>query len=239
LADRDKRGPYRDLADFRRRINPGPEALALLIRCGAIDFTGQPRPTLFLEADLQDKEGVRDQRSGVRSQGSGVRNQQLNLSFLSVDSSSAFDDWSPTDYALERRLRDEWAILGFILGPPMLSLFRPQLPSDLITSRELPDHVGRLVRVAGLVATGRHTPTADGRNMQFVTLEDEEGLIEVTLFPGTCPLVAYLTLGPYVVTGVVEEQYDVLTVTARSFQPMDKLHPHDAACPTMNNNLGR
>ena len=54
--------------------------------------------------------------------------------------------------------------------------------------------------------------------MQFVTLEDEWGLIEATLFPGTCPPVAYLTLGPYIVTGIVEEQYGVLGVTAQRFQ---------------------
>ncbi len=131
-----------------------------------------------------------------------------------------FDEqgWSPTDYDAGRRLRDEWELLGFVVGPRLLSLFRPGLPGDLVTSRELPDHRGRLVRVAGLVATARHTPTADGRTMQFVTLEDEWGLIEVTLFPGTCPPVAYLTLGPYLVTGVVEEQYGVLTVTARRFE---------------------
>src|SRR5207253_3340350 len=44
LADRARRGPFRDLADFRRRVNPGPEALTLLIRCGALDFTGKARP---------------------------------------------------------------------------------------------------------------------------------------------------------------------------------------------------
>ena len=87
-----------------------------------------------------------------------------------------------------------------------------------MTSRDLPAHVGRSVRVAGVVATARHTPTTDGRTMQFVTLEDEWGLIEVTLFPGSCPPVAYLSLGPYVATGVVEEQYGVVTVTARSFR---------------------
>jgi hypothetical protein len=54
--------------------------------------------------------------------------------------------------------------------------------------------------------------------MQFVTLEDEWGLVEVTLFPGTCPAAPYLTLGPYLAAGVVEEQYGVLTVTARSFE---------------------
>jgi len=197
VANRQQHGPYRDLADFRCRIRPGPEALALLIRSGALDFTGMTRPALFLEAELQDH---------ARSLGDGLFQQNLS------------QDWSPADYALDRRLRDEWELFGFLTGPPLLSLFRPHLPPGLITSRELPEHAGRVVQVAGLVATGRHTPMSDGRVMQFVTLEDECGLIEVTLFPGACPPVAYLALGPYLVTGMVEEQYGVRTVTARSFR---------------------
>jgi hypothetical protein len=54
--------------------------------------------------------------------------------------------------------------------------------------------------------------------MQFVTLEDEWGLIECTLFPGTCEPVAYLAMGPYTATGRVEEQFGVLTLTAEKFE---------------------
>jgi DNA polymerase-3 subunit alpha len=230
LNDRRQHGPYRDLADFRRRVQPGPESLAVLIRCGALDFTGRPRPALFLEADLQDRgqeSGVRSQESGVRSQESGVRSQGSERrgkggdGWLFPDPWPLTPDswgWSPADYAAERRLRDEWQILGFSVGPPLLSLFRPRLPAGLVTSRRLAEHVGRRVRVAGLLAAARHTTTVDGREMQFVTLEDEEGLIEVTLFPSTCPLAPYLTLGPYLVTGLVERQFDVVTVTAQDFR---------------------
>ena len=83
-------------------------------------------------------------------------------------------------------------------------------------SHELGGHVGRVVRVRGLVATARHVVSEAGRPIQFVTLEDEHGLAEVTLFPGTCPLLTHLTLGPYVATGVVDEQFGVLTLTAES-----------------------
>jgi DNA polymerase III alpha subunit len=197
LADRARCGPYRDLADFRRRLQPGPEALAVLIRSGALDFTGQPRPALFLEADLQDRAGS---SNGDLFPGELAR------------------AWAPADYAATRRLRDEWELLGFITGPPLMSLFRSRAPVNGITSRDLPGHIGRRVRLSGLVATARHTPTSDGRDMQFVTLEDEWGLIEVTLFPGTCAPVAYLSLGPYNVTGRVEEQYGVRTVTAEKFE---------------------
>jgi error-prone DNA polymerase len=215
LADRQRRGLYRDLADLRRRLNPGPETLALLIRCGALDFTGQSRPSLFLQADLQ--------------------NAETGGACLF---SSPAEDWAPADYAAERRLWDEWSLLGFVVGPPLLALFRARLQGRYVTSRELSAHVGRRVQVAGLVATARHTPTADGRPMQFVTLEDEWGLIEVTLFPGTCPLVAYLTLGPYVAQGYVEEQYGVLTVTAQSFREARRAEPLGRAEPRKGPAIG-
>ncbi len=50
--------------------------------------------------------------------------------------------------------------------------------------------------------------------MQFITLEDETGLTDVTLFPGNAALLPYLMLGPYLATGVVEEQYGALTLNA-------------------------
>jgi len=195
LAERDHNGPYRDLADFRRRLRPEPEALALLIGCGPLDFTGRPRPDLFLEADLRDRD-----------------KGQAGL-FAAEPA-----DWLPKNYGEDCRLRDEWRLLGFVVGPPLMSLFRPQLPRHLVTSRELPQHVGRRVHVAGVTATARHTLTAKGRPMQFVTLEDEWGLIEVTLFPGSAPQTPYLTLGPYLAAGTVEDHYGVLTVNASSFQ---------------------
>jgi hypothetical protein len=54
--------------------------------------------------------------------------------------------------------------------------------------------------------------------MQFLTLEDEWGLIEVNLFPGTCPLTAHLDLGPYVATGAVDDHLGVCSITARRFE---------------------
>jgi error-prone DNA polymerase len=199
LAERHRHGPYRDLADFRRRVEPPPEALATLIRCGALDFTGRNRSGLFLEAALQDHAvGWKD---------------------------ALFDDvgalsWQPDNYATERRRRDEWQLLGFVLDVPMLTLFRARLPADTVRSVDLPKYLGRRIRTAGLVATGRFAHTERGLEMQFITLQDEWGLMEVTVFPGTCQLVTHLTLGPYVVKGLVEEQFGVITITAETLDPV-------------------
>jgi hypothetical protein len=132
------------------------------------------------------------------------------------------EGWNPPDDPPCKRWRDEWETLGFVLGPPLFLLFRREVPArkgvPLIDSRQVADHVGRLVRVQGLVATGRNVWTEDGRPIQFVTLEDEHGFVEVTLFGGTCAQVPYLTMGPYVATGVVEERNGAYTLTARNFE---------------------
>ena len=193
LAERDRGGPYRGLADFRRRVRPGPEALAVLVRCGALDFTGRPRPALFLEADLQDR----------------MKPQGPELLPCRPDGG-----WSPPDYDAARRRADEQELLGFVADVPVLSLFRALLPPDAVRSVDLPRHWGRRVRVAGMVATGRFAYTQKGLEVQFITLEDEWGLMEATIFPLSCRLVRQLTAGPYVLEGVVDEQFGVFSLTA-------------------------
>jgi hypothetical protein len=135
------------------------------------------------------------------------------------------EGWSPPDQPPERRWLDQWQTLGFTLEGPLFSRFRRPVPPvrgvPLIGSGEVGAHAGRLVRVQGLVATSRNVWTEDGRPIQFVTLEDDDGFTEVTLFGGTCPQVPYLTMGPYVAMGVVEERFGAYTLTARRFERLD------------------
>lgn len=195
LSDRRRRGPFADLEDFCRRVPLGPEALSLLIQAGAFDFTGRNRPEMFLEIELL----------------TGGGRQPSGLPF------PAWSPWSPDDYPPWRRWQSEWQCLGFLTGPHLMALMRPHLPKDLTPSHELPRRIGRRVCVAGLVATARLTETRHGQMMQFMTLEDEWGFVDVTFFPGTFPRATYLGLGPYLVWGTVEEQYGVVTVTAARF----------------------
>jgi DNA-directed DNA polymerase III PolC len=226
LHDRQRRGPYQSLTDFLQRVTIGSETLALLIQVGGFDFTGQSRPALMLEAAIEE----RTKGSGVffRPPGSDSADSQTFVEGLKKtpdpiraptvrEGDSSPYDWMPADYSQVRQWREEREHLGFLAGPPLMVLFRPLLPKGLQDSRQLATHIGRLIRLAGLVATGRHTETKNGEEMQFITLEDEWGLVDVTLFPRLCPPVPHLGIGPYIVEGDVEEQHDVLTVTARRF----------------------
>jgi DNA polymerase III alpha subunit len=207
LGDRQRRGPYRSLPDFLRRVTIGTETLALLIQSGGFDFTGQSRSALMLEAAIEEK----TPRHPTFFIPTGIRAPTVR------EGSSASYDWTPPDYSQVRQWREEWDHLGFLAGPPLMILFRPLMPKGLQDSRQLAVRVGRPIRLAGLVATGRHTETKNGEEMQFITIEDEWGLVDVTLFPRLCPAVPHLGVGPYLVEGEVDEQHGVLTVTARRF----------------------
>jgi DNA-directed DNA polymerase III PolC len=199
LKDRQSRGPYQSLSDFLERVTVGSETLALLIQVGAFDFTGQSRSALMLAAAIEE------------------RTPRHTSFFAATDRESSPYDWTPADYSQVRQWREEWEHLGFLAGPPLMVLFRSLLPPGLQDSRWVAGRVGHPICLAGLVATGRHTETKNGEEMQFVTIEDEWGLVDVTLFPRLCPPVPHLGIGPYIVEGEIDEQYDVLTVTARRF----------------------
>ena len=57
----------------------------------------------------------------------------------------------------------------------------------------------------------------------FLTMDDEWGLFEVTLFPNLVRRVrrGFSHYGPYVVTGKVENQYDSLSIIAESVEYFD------------------
>jgi DNA-directed DNA polymerase III PolC len=195
VAERRRGGPYANLADLRRRVPLGAETLARLIRVGALDALKRSRPALLLELALETG-----------------RPAPTDL-FPAAGGPWPYD-WMPEDDPLEKLWAAEWELLGFLIGPVAMELCRADLPPGLDDSRTLADRVGARVRLAGLVATARVTSTQRGEPMQFVTLEDEWGLFDVTLFPDACRQAPYLALGPYVVEGVVEEQLGVVTVTA-------------------------
>ena len=122
------------------------------------------------------------------------------------------NDYSPTrKYAEERR------ILGVSVREHIMAFYRPMLGTMVDTdSRGLAGRIGRRVRIGGVVEAQRICRTDSGQTMAFLTLDDEWGLFEATLFPSVCaalgPLESY---GPYIIDGIVEKKYGSITVTAR------------------------
>jgi DNA polymerase III alpha subunit len=108
------------------------------------------------------------------------------------------------------RVRNELIFLDMhISDHPMRVLREEARRQDCLTTAEVEAHKGRFIRLAGLVAATRRLATKDDKIMQFVTFEDETGLVEAVLFP-----VTYAALrdpvtnpGPYLIGGRVAEDH--------------------------------
>jgi len=213
ILEERKRGEFQGLSDFLYRIRPAEEQVRSLILCGAFDCFGRTRPTLMMELNLCLK--VRP----VRPPGKG-RQEGPDGAFAS---SRLLPAWPtipnmPGDYDEARKYADQRGILGISVGEHVMARHRQALQAQGLDAdcRELPHLVGRSVRIAGVQEARRTTHTEKGQTMMFLTLEDEFGLFEVTLFPDVyrrCGS-SFTHYGPYVVTGKVEQQYGALTVSA-------------------------
>lgn len=97
-----------------------------------------------------------------------------------------------------------------------------------VTSARLSQCLGRVVSFAGIVAATRNAPVAEGGTMQFMTLEDEHGLVEAHLSPERWPHLhpVLATPGPYLVRGRVQRRQGALFLQIEELSPFHEREPH-------------
>ncbi|MFI8751391.1 DNA polymerase III subunit alpha [Vreelandella lionensis] len=175
-------GPYKDLFDFCRRIDPkrmNKRTLEALIRSGALDNLGPNRAVLF--ASMED---------ALKAAAQNHANQNLGMLDMFGDAFTAEEEASDVyaeylharEWTDRERLSGEKDTLGlYLTGHPIdeyereLKRFVSTRISDLKPSRE-PQ------RVAGLVVAMRTMKSKRGDTMAFITLDDRTGRIEASLF---------------------------------------------------------
>jgi len=119
------------------------------------------------------------------------------------------------------RLGDSYAVLSLDARLQVVALFRPALEQlGAVTNASLSDRRPGPIRLGGLVVTRQHPMTA--RGTVFLALEDETGMVNVTLWPD-----AWARLRGVVrrhallyVEGMLQREADVVNVVARSVQPL-------------------
>jgi len=212
ILDARRDGPFESLSDCLARTHLGREEARALVLCGAFDGFARPRPRLMLELDLF-----------------AAGRTQCPSGPALLPANPIVPDAAP-DYSPARKYADERRILGLSVGGHVMAWYRPHLNGSAETdSRQLPDRVGRRVRVAGVLEAVRTTPTRTGRTVTFLTLDDEYGLFEVTVFPDRARRTPnFSRYGPYVVAGRVENQYDVVSISAETIS-WCRIDPFEAA----------
>jgi len=190
--------PFESPADLIARIRPAEKEVENLVLCGAFDFTGRIRPELIWETKVASR--LARKRTGQPPTWPGLA------------CPPALRDYSP-----EQKVRHELEILGLSVTCHPLELIRPHLATlGIVESRDLPRLVGKRVLAAGILAAVREAETRTGK-MHFITLEDEWGIFEAVLLPDACAgnRPSLDDAGPYLVSGIVEERYDAITLHAR------------------------
>jgi DNA polymerase III alpha subunit len=208
--------PFTSLSDLLVRTGLSREQARGLVLCGAMDSLGRRRPVLMMELNLFFT---------IPSSARLVGGRTL------LSSPPVLPD-PPGDYPPQRKFTDQWRLLGLSVGEHILSGCRAALEGFTdARSGDLPGRVGRSVRLAGMLEAARVTQTSRDESMMFLTLDDEDGLFEATVFPDVCRALRgrMQDYGPYIVSGMVEDQYGSLTVSTRNIQPLAAPLPESAA----------
>ncbi|MGB2927880.1 MAG: DNA polymerase III subunit alpha, partial [Desulfobacterales bacterium] len=196
-----KSKPYCHIIDFLERVQPDDNEARSLIHAGAFDSLHPEENRSSLLWELVCRQKSRSKRSGAGDLFNG-RTDVPKPSF-------------PPENKTER-LRHEFAALGFLCDRHPMVLYADTLKKQrIVKARDLPLFVGRHVRIAGLLITGKVVHTQYGEPMEFLTFEDQTGLVEATFFPKAYR--RFCTIldpnRPFMLYGKVEEDFGAVTMT--------------------------
>ena len=203
IVARRRRQIYSGLQDFLQRVRPAEDEARSLINCGALDAfnPGGNRAALLwgLACWLKAKRPK-------------ARTQSL---FKRAETADDCQPLLPPEDEYER-LRREFSVLGFLCDRHPMELFAQQLQKRrTVKAVDLPRFIGRQVRLAGWLITGKVVSTKKGDPMEFLTFEDETGIVETTFFPRAYRRFCHIIdrNRPYLLTGKVEQDWGAITLT--------------------------
>lgn len=190
VDERAKGGAYRDLPDFIERTGAGREQLVLLIRLGALRFTGKNKPELLWEAHLYlTREKVKVPTTRLFP--AQARKYQLPQLIQ-----------QPIEDAY-----DEMELLGFPVGYTWFDLLQTSF-RGAVKARELQYKVGEKVRLVGQLITIKYVRTVNRQIMHFAAFIDDAGqFFDTVHFPQSLKAYPFKGHGVYLILGKVVSEF--------------------------------
>ena len=194
IREREAAGPYRDIFDFCRRIDPGEcgkRVVESLIKGGAFDSTGANRPQMLAVFE-------RAMDANQSSRRKNVSGQVSLFDLMGGDGMTAvleLEEHLPpmADCPRSVRLQMVKEATGVYMTGHPLDEYRDVMAKMTFTTAQLenPEELaadgeeldGRNVVMGGILTEVKGKATKKGDYMAFVTLEDMTGQIECLVFP--------------------------------------------------------
>ena len=202
--ERKSNGAYRDLEDFVKRTGIGLEQMVILIRVGALWFTGKSKKELLWDAHLLL--GNKAKRSGVAEL---FKLQAKRYELPQFDSTQLEDAYH------------ELELLDFPVSLSMFDLLKTKYRGDIQASA-LQGYVGKTVKMVGMYVCEKTVNTKNNKRMWFGTFLDVQGdFFDTTHFPNTTPVYPFRGKGCYLMLGKVVEDFGFPSLEVVKFAKLD------------------
>ena len=190
VEERVRNGHYRSLEDFTQRIKTGREQIIILIRTGALRFTGKSKKDLLWEAHMLLGE---TRISGIDRQLFGIETRKFKLPLLEHnDIEDAYD---------------EIELLGFPVSLSSFDLLQTKYRGEIM-AKDLSRNIGKKVRMTGNLAALKNVVTIRKEWMNFGTFIDAEGeFFDTVNFPDSLKKFPFRGYGIYLILGKIVEEF--------------------------------
>lgn len=191
IEERERHGPYSSLNDFIQRIPAGQEQLILLIRLNAFRCTGKTKKELLWETHMLLHKKDRQPRYAML-----FREKPKNFTLPELE-----QDWIEDAY-------DEIELLGYPVTYTGFDLLETTYRGE-ITAKDLPDKVGKTIRILGNLVTIKNVRTIKKEWMHFGCFLDTTGeFFDTVNFPTSLKKYPFHGYGVYLIQGKVVEEFD-------------------------------
>ena len=188
--ERNANGPYLELEDLVKRTGLGLEQAIILIRVGALRFTGQSKKELLWKIHR------------LLDTGNKPTNE---LSLFNVEAKSY-----TLPVLINTKLENayhELELLGFPISMSLFDLLETDFRGEIMAA-DLKNHAGQTVKMVGRYVDEKTVKTKHQQRMYFGCFLDAEGnFFDTTHFPNTTPLYPFRGAGCYLIEGKVVEDF--------------------------------
>jgi DNA polymerase-3 subunit alpha len=191
-----KERPYTSLEDFIRRVPIKMDQLIILIRVGAFRFTGKSKPALLWEAHML---------MGKSQSAAGSRQLAANSSLFTHPPKKF--ELPSLEQNILCDVYDEIELLGFPITNTYFDLLETKFHGDIL-AHEMPDNIGRKLRMLGLLVTIKYVRTVKKEWMHFGTFIDVNGrFFDTVHFPKAVNQYPFRGDGIYLIKGKIIEEF--------------------------------
>lgn len=193
-------GDYLSAEDLIKRTGIGIEQIVILIRVGALRFTGKNKKELLWEVHL-----MMGQKTKPDSNAELFQLEKKNYvmpELINTDLENAYH---------------ELELLGFSLSLSMFDLLKTAYRGEVLVSN-LKSYVGKMVRLVGHYVCEKTVHTKNNKKMWFGTFLDADGnFFDTTHFPNSTPSYPFRGHGCYLISGLVVEDFGFPSIEVKQF----------------------